>query len=405
MTFSRQKKIMLLGGSRQQVVAIEAAKQAGFYTVLCDYLQDNPGQFVADKFYQVSTTDVEALLKVAKEENIDGVLAYASDPAALPAAIVADKLRLPTNSVQCVEILGVKHKFRSFLKENGFAYPNYVSFSKDTDTSELKSKIETLRFPIVIKPTDSSGSKGVTKLATIRRLRQAVKAAGEYSRNGVLIAEEYIEYGFPEVIGGDIFVEDGEIRLFGEMSCIRDQNGTSLLPAGEKWPSGLSEEQTTAVHKELIRLIKMLDVRFGEFNIEIIIDKKNKVHFLELGPRAGGNMIPIQLSDAFSVDLPMANVKVAMGEKACLTPSQPQGCYMTYVLHSAKKGKLESIFFSELAQEHIYRVVLYRQPGESIEVFDGAGKAIGIVFLHFQNRETLWNFVNLIGDHINVVVS
>ena len=190
MTFSRQKKIMLLGGSRQQVVAIEAAKQAGFYTVLCDYLQDNPGQFVADKFYQVSTTDVEALLKVAKEENIDGVLAYASDPAALPAAIVADKLRLPTNSVQCVEILGVKHKFRSFLKENGFAYPNYVSFSKDTDTSELKSKIETLRFPIVIKPTDSSGSKGVTKLATIRRLRQAVKAAGEYSRNGVLIAEE-----------------------------------------------------------------------------------------------------------------------------------------------------------------------------------------------------------------------
>ena len=187
-----------------------------------------------------------------------------------------------------MEILGVKHKFRSFLKENGFAYPNYVSFSKDTDTSELKSKIETLRFPIVIKPTDSSGSKGVTKLATIRRLRQAVKAAGEYSRNGVLIAEEYIEYGFPEVIGGDIFVEDGEIRLFGEMSCIRDQNGTSLLPAGEKWPSGLSEEQTTAVHKELIRLIKMLDVRFGEFNIEIIIDKKNKVHFLELGPRAGG---------------------------------------------------------------------------------------------------------------------
>ena len=142
MTFSRQKKIMLLGGSRQQVVAIEAAKQAGFYTVLCDYLQDNPGQFVADKFYQVSTTDVEALLKVAKEENIDGVLAYASDPAALPAAIVADKLRLPTNSVQCVEILGVKHKFRSFLKENGFAYPNYVSFSKDTDTSELESKID-----------------------------------------------------------------------------------------------------------------------------------------------------------------------------------------------------------------------------------------------------------------------
>ena len=91
------KKILLLGGSAQQVIAIETAKKLGYYTVLCDYLTDNPGQFVADKFYLVSTTDKDSILKVAIDEKIDGILAYASDPAAPTAAYVAEKMELPGN--------------------------------------------------------------------------------------------------------------------------------------------------------------------------------------------------------------------------------------------------------------------------------------------------------------------
>ena len=85
----KQKKIMLFGGSAQQIVAIKTAKNLGYYTVLCDYLPDNPGQYVADKYYNASTTDVEAVYQIAKDEQVDGILAYVSDPAALPAAIVA----------------------------------------------------------------------------------------------------------------------------------------------------------------------------------------------------------------------------------------------------------------------------------------------------------------------------
>ena len=79
------KKILLLGGSFQQVIAIQTAKQLGYYTIVCDYLPDNPGQYIADKFYLVSTTDVEAIYEVAKKEDVNGILAYASDPAAVPA--------------------------------------------------------------------------------------------------------------------------------------------------------------------------------------------------------------------------------------------------------------------------------------------------------------------------------
>ena len=84
-----KKKILLLGGSPQQVIAIQTAKKMGYYTVLCDYLPDNPGQHEADVFYLVSTTDKEAVHNVAIAEAVDGILAYASDPAAPTAAPVA----------------------------------------------------------------------------------------------------------------------------------------------------------------------------------------------------------------------------------------------------------------------------------------------------------------------------
>lgn len=89
------EKILLLGGSAQQVIAIKCAKWLGYYTVLCDYLPDNPGQYVADKFFLVSTTDKRAVLDIARREHIDGALAYTSDPAAPTAACVAERMDLP----------------------------------------------------------------------------------------------------------------------------------------------------------------------------------------------------------------------------------------------------------------------------------------------------------------------
>lgn len=383
------RKILLLGGSFQQVVAIKTAKELGYYTVLCDYLSDNPGQYVADKYYNASTTDIEAVYKIAKEENVEGILAYASDPAALPAAVVAEKLSLPTNPSKAVEILGVKHKFRDYLQDNGFACPKHFTFSPEENLEKVREKLKDFCFPIIIKPTDSSGSKGVTKLENTEKLFEAIRSADSYSRNKILIAEEYIQRGFPEVIGGDIFVSNGKIVLFGEMSCLRGNKGRGLVPIGKKKPSGLTDKQTNNVHKELQRLITSLGICFGEMNIEIILDKQDNVHFLELGPRAGGNMIPIQLSDAFGVDLVKANVQAAMGEKIELTPKEKEGCFMTYVLHSYKDGVFQSVDYAKEIKDNIYREVIYKQAGEKVEYFDGAGKAIGIVFLHFDTYEQM----------------
>lgn len=400
-----KKKILLLGGSAQQVIAIEKAKELGFYTVLCDYLPDNPGQYVADKYYNVSTTDIEAVYNVAKKENVKGILPYASDPAALPAAIVCERLGLPTNPVKSVEILGLKYTWRSFLSSHGYACPKTVSFSPDILLEDFIGLTKDFTFPIVIKPTDSSGSKGVTVLENMELLEDAVKLADSYSKNKILLAEEYINRGFPHVIGGDIFVWDGKIVLYGEMTCLRDYVNSPLIPIGEKKPSGLNSFQTDKIHGELQKIINDLDIKFGELNIEIILDKNNDVHFLEIGPRAGGNMIPVQLSDAFGIDLIKANIQVAMGIEPSFIKdiiNENKGCYMHYVLHSFQNGIFQRLFIDKSIEQFIYRKVLYKKEGDIVEKFDGASKAVGIIFLHFNNENIMNDFCSRLENLVKV---
>lgn len=402
---SQQKKILMLGGSAQQVPAIKKAKEMGYATVLIDYLPDNPGQHVADQWYQESTTDIEKVYQIAKEEKVDGILAYASDPAALPAAIVAERLGLPTNPAESVRILGMKHEFRKFLHENNFPAPKIFTFSPDDPIEKIKIGVSQLSLPIVIKPTDSSGSKGVTFLEDLYLLDKAIAFADSYSRNKIIIAEEFIQRGFPDVIGGDIFVADGKIILFGDMAALRGPDGKSLIPVGEKWPNNLNPSQRRTVYQELQKIVDLLKIKNGQLNIELLIDKNGYPQFLELGPRAGGNMIPIQLSDIFDVDLIEANIKAAMGEKIDFLPKSHEGAFMTYVLHSFVTGIFESIEISPELEPFIYRKVIYKNPGDEVEFFDGAGKALGILFMKFPDKEimekNLINISNLININLN----
>ena len=176
------------------------------------------------------------------------------------------------------------------------------------------------------------------------------------------------------------------------MSCLRDNANSALIPIGKKKPSGLDSQQVTIVHKDLQRIINALNIRFGELNIELLIDKQNRVHFLEIGPRAGGNMIPIQLSDIFKVDLVKANIAAAIGIHFDLSLEEQEGCFMHYVLHSYEEGEFDKIEIAPEIEKSVYRKVIYKTEGDKIEFFDGAGKAIGIIFLKFNTIEEMEYF-------------
>ena len=190
------KKVLMLGGSLYQVYAIKEAVRLGYYVITCDYLPDNPGHKYAHEYYNVSTTDKEAVLNLAEKLKVDGVVAYASDPAAPTAAYVCEKLGLPTSPFKSVEILSKKDLFRSFLKKHNFNVPKAQGFST---YEEALSVIDEFKLPVMIKPVDSSGSKGINKLTDKTQLKDFVIDALSYplsiiySINSVINLEEYIE--------------------------------------------------------------------------------------------------------------------------------------------------------------------------------------------------------------------
>lgn len=172
-------------------------------------------------------------------------------------------------------------------------------------------------------------------------------------------------------------------------------------------PVSLTELQRGRIHNELQRIVTALGVRFGEMNIDILLDKEDKVHFLELGPRAGGNMIPIQLSDIWGIDLVRANVQAAMGETPEFIGTRLKalpGCHMHYVLHSYEAGRFQNIDIDDSIRRFVYREVIYKKEGDTVEVFDGAGKALGILFLHFDTPEEMEHFCKNHNSLINIVL-
>lgn len=379
------KKILFLGGSKQQIPAIQYAKDNGYYSILCDYLSDNPGQFVADKFYCVSTTDMEAILNVAKENSIDGIVAYASDPAALTAAYVGNKLGLPSNPYKSVEILSKKDLFREFLKEHNFNCPLAKSF-KSYD--EAVKNLDGFKFPIMIKPIDSSGSKGVSRIEYLDSFESAFNLAMDNSREKTVIVEEFIERSHKEMIGGDAFVVNGRVEFFGLLNSHRDFSINEFVPIGTSYPVFLDDDKIEAVKSTVQKVIDILEIKNGALNLELMFDEDDKLYIVEIGPRNGGNMIPDLIKLSTGVNMIAATVESSLGNTDFnLKTNGKDVYYSTYVIHSKESGILKNIVFSEEIQKNILSKVMYKNPLDEIERFEGANRALGIIFLKYDSIE------------------
>lgn len=394
-----RKKLLLLGGSAQQIVAIETAKKLGYETVLCDYLPDNPGQHYADRFYLQSTTDKAGVLEIAQKEQISGIVAYASDPAAPTAAYVAEVMGLPGNPAESVETLCNKDRFRSFLLENGFHAPQSAGYSS---VDAVMADLARYHLPVIVKPVDSSGSKGVTVLKSWENVRAAVDFAFSFSRSKRIIVEDFIEKAHPYLIGGDIFVLDGQVVLWGLLNCHRDDNVNKLVPVGKSYPLLLDDAVLNAVKDTLQAMVTKLKIRTGAMNVELVVDGAGRVWPIDVGPRNGGNMIPDLLGYIFGVDVVEMTVRAAMGEEIRLDQISCEPYYATHNIHSDRNGIFSCVEFSETITPYIIRKNIYKVPGDRIEFFDNAAKAIGIVFFKFPDRQTMSQILGQINSYITV---
>lgn len=380
-----KKKILLLGGSPFQISCIQYAKLAGYHVVTCDYYPENPGHQYADEYMNVSTTDLKAVLQLSRKLEIDGIIAYASDPAAPTAAYVSEKMGLPGNPYKSVKTLSEKDLYRSFLRMNNFNTPYYGGFSSLQDFIGSSSQFT---YPVLVKPVDSSGSKGISLVNDLWKMGEAIDYAMKFSRCKRFIVEEFIEKKYPQ-LDGDIFVFNGKINACYLGDQKNDVKVNPFVPSSINYPSLLPAELHQKIKIELQRAIDLLKIEFGGFNIEVIIDKKDNIYFIEIGARNGGNCIPEIIKCASNVDMIKMSVDACMGvEPEIQNRKEIDKYYTTYVIHSSKDGKFRSVNLDDSILDYVLDIKLMVKKGGDVYRFSGSNCTVGVGLLEFPNLHT-----------------
>ena len=384
-----QKKIMLLGGLRYLKPVIDAAHKQGYYVITADYLPNNIAHKWSDEYCNVSIIDKEAVLHEAQRLQIDGIMSFACDPGVVAASYVQNKMGLPSfGPFESVEILQNKDRFRAFLTKNGFNVPQAKGFDSVEAAME---EIYWYPWPVIVKPTDAAGSKGVTRVDKADDLKPALEYAMEHSISGHIIVEEFIDkQGCSS--DTDSFSEDGKLKFVSFCAQRFDAEATNpYTPAAYSWPSTFTKDQEEYLTSEIQRLITLLNLKTCVYNIEVRVAPNGKPYIMELTPRGGGNRLCEMLRYATGVDMITAITRAMVGDPI-LEPIEQKpynGHWAEIILHADKDGVFDHLEISKELPAEIVEEDLWVVKGDKVEGFEGANNAIGTLVLKFQTAEEL----------------
>ncbi len=394
---------MLLGGIRYLLPVIKAAHEQGYYVITADYLPDNIAHKYSDEYVNVSIIDKDAVLKVAREKQIDGIMSFGVDPGVVSASYVQTQMGLPSfGPYESVEILQNKDKFRAFLTEHGFNVPNAKGYTKVEDAMADADQWE---YPVIVKPTDAAGSKGVTRVDDAELLKDAVDYAFDKSLSGHIIIEDFIEkQGCSS--DTDSFSENGKLKFVSFCAQRFDLNATNpYTPAAYSWPSTFTKEQEAYLTSEIQRLITLLGMKTNVYNVETRIGTNGKPYIMELTPRGGGNRLCEMLRYATGVDMITAMTRYIVGDSVPVIEQKPyNGHWAEIILHADKGGVFDHLEISEELSVEVVEKDLWVKQGDKVESFEGANNAIGTLVLRFQTAEELEEAITNQREWLKVIV-
>lgn len=387
----KQKKLMLLGGLRYLLPVIEAAHQLGYYVITCDYLPNNIAHKYSDEYHNISIIDKEAVLALARELQIDGIMSFAVDPGVVTAAYVQEQMGLPAfGPYESVCILQNKDRFRNFLTQHGFNVPKAKGFSSIEDAMSEKYWYP---WPVIVKPTDSAGSKGVTRVDRWEDLKAALEVAFEHSLSKRVIVEEFIEKAGCSS-DTDSFSIDGELKFVSFSAQRFDEHAPNpYTPSAYSWPSTMTKAQEAELASEIQRLLKLLNMRTSIYNIETRVGTNGKPYIMEVSPRGGGNRLAEMLRFATGVDLITNTVRAAVGDEVVgVEQKSYNGHWAEVILHADKDGHFVGLDIeSDFYKNHVKQVDLWVKEHDKVSAFRGANDAIGTLVLNFNSETELIN--------------
>lgn len=304
------KKIAIIGASYLQEPLITKAKKMGLETHVFAWKANDIGEKIADYFYPISITEKEDILNKCREIGIDGICSIASDLAAVAVNYVANHMGLIGNSEECTLKSTNKRLMRKCFEENGDPSPKSICVESVLDLDDVD-----MGFPVIVKPLDRSGSRGITKVTDKSNLDAAIELAKEQGFEKKALVEEYVS-------GDEYSVEC--ISWRGEHTLLNitkkyTTGAPHFIETGHMEPAMLSEEIKIEVKNVIFHALNSLGIEYGASHSEIKIDN-GLIRIIEIGGRMGGDYIGshlVELSTGF--DFVKAVILTSLGQRPDLT--------------------------------------------------------------------------------------
>lgn len=329
-------KIVIIGANSFQNPLILKAKEMGYETHVFAWESGDIGEKTADYFYPISITEKDKILEECKKIKPKAVVSIASDLAVLTVNYLADKLGLTANSPEISKVCTNKYEMRKAFQEANVRVPKFknVGLEDKIDLSEFK-------MPVIVKPTDRSGSRGITLVKEEGQLKEAVASAIDNSFEKRAIVEEYIE-------GNEYSCECISYQGKHKFLAITKKFTTGsphFIETGHIEPSGLSDEQENKVKQEVFKALDALKIQNGPSHSEFKIDKEGNVGIIEIGARMGGDCIGsdlVKISTGY--DFLKLTIDVALGKEPILERvCEPKIAVIKFIFDKKELDRLEKI--------------------------------------------------------------
>lgn len=369
------KKILIIGAGMLQAYVIQRAKDLGYYVIAVDMDPNAPGFQYADEYKVINIVDKESCLKYAIEKDIDGVLTAATDYGVLTTSFIAEKIGLKGLDYAVAKVIKNKYEVRKAMAENKVDdTPQFFEVKSEEELNEIQNDI---KFPVIVKPADGSGSKGVSRVDNKMELFEKCKEALRQSLSNKVLIETFIvgqEYGV------ESFVYDGKINVLGIMKKHMTKP-PYYAELGHTMPAGISDNLKEKIQKVVTNTISALNINFGSVNMDLLVTSDEKVSIVDIGCRMGGNLIGSHIIPyATGIEYMENMIRAALGEKAEFEPKFEKNIATRLLALTPGKVKELPYFEKYKDDERIKYIFCKLKEGDNISEYknnlDGCGYVV-----------------------------
>ncbi len=365
----RRRTLMILGAGPGQMTAIRKAKEMGLRVVATSNRPHDPGLAVADVPLLIDTRDAQANLAAARRHRIDGVMTLSTDVAMPTLGRIVDALELPGPGFEVTVSASDKIQMKQKLTAAGVPTARFCVIAS---LEEAIRSAQEIGFPLIIKPPDSSGSRGVTRITDMAALELGFRRAQAISRSGAVILEEYLE-GIE--FGAQVLVCDGVQSIFFHNDTVTPP--PISVPLGHSYPCKFDDTMQQRCAEVVTAAVAALGIEQTFVNADLILTRRGPM-VLEIAARLGGTCLPELTSIFTGEDIVGAAIRLALGEKVRLGNHRQQPC-AARIIDPPKSGWLRR-FEVPPALARLPGVVAIRrdvEPGAHVHAFSSGPDRIG----------------------------